>query len=82
MFLQQGGRNRHDYICEGLELFGSDVLPRFVSGREEREARKARELAPYVEKVLGRKQWMKPIGDDEIPVVKATREREAFHHRE
>ncbi len=82
IFLQQGGRNRHDYICEGLELFGSDVLPRFLPGREEREARKARELAPHIEKALGRKQWMKPLRDAEIPVVKATREREAFYHKD
>lgn len=82
IFLQQGGRNRHDYICEGLELFGSDVLPRFLPERDAREARKARELAPYIEQALSRKKWMKALGEDEIPVVKATREREAFYHKD
>ena len=33
IFLQQGGRNRHDHICESLELFGSEVLPRFLVAR-------------------------------------------------
>ncbi|MEE9281704.1 MAG: LLM class flavin-dependent oxidoreductase [Myxococcota bacterium] len=82
IFLQQGGKNRHDHICESLELFGREVLPEFVAGREEQEARKAEELAPYIEKALGRKQWMPELADDEIPIVKASREREAFYHRD
>lgn len=82
IFLQQGGRNRHDHICESLELFGREVLPRFLPGREERDARKARDLAPYIEKALGRKQWMRALADDEIPVVPASREREAFYHKD
>ena len=82
IFLQQGGKNRHDHICESLELFGREVLPQFETGREEREARKAEELAPYIEKALGRKQWMRELADDEIPVVKASREREAFYRRD
>ena len=82
IFLQQGGKNRHDHICESLELFAREVLPQFETGREEREARKAEELAPYIEKALGRKQWMRELPDDEIPVVKASREREAFYRRD
>ena len=82
IFLQQCGKNRHDQICESLELFGREVLPHFETGREEREARKAEELAPYIEKALGRKQWMRELADDEIPVVKASREREAFYRRD
>ena len=31
---------------------------------------------------LARKQWMKPLADDEIPVVQASREREAFYRRD
>jgi hypothetical protein len=82
IFLQQGGRNRHEHICESLELFGSEVLPRFIPGREQREAKKALELAPYIEKALGRKQRMPELSDDEIPVVEASRGREAFHHKD
>jgi alkanesulfonate monooxygenase SsuD/methylene tetrahydromethanopterin reductase-like flavin-dependent oxidoreductase (luciferase family) len=81
IFLQQGGKNRHEHICESLELFGREVLPHFVPGREEREARKARELAPYIEKALARKRRVPELRDDEIPVVKASREREAFYRR-
>jgi hypothetical protein len=82
IFLQQGGKNRHEHICESLELFGREVLPAFSQGREEREAAKARELAPYIEKALGRKRRMRALTDDEIPIVPASREREAFYHKD
>ena len=79
IFLQQGGKNRHDHICASLELFGREVLPEFAAEQEAREARKAQELAPHIERALARKQWMAALADDEIPVVKASREREAFY---
>lgn len=82
IFLQQGGKNRHEHICESLELFGRQVLPEFVAGREELEASKAAELAPYIERALARKKRMEPLADEEIPVVKASREREAYYHQD
>jgi alkanesulfonate monooxygenase SsuD/methylene tetrahydromethanopterin reductase-like flavin-dependent oxidoreductase (luciferase family) len=81
IFLQQGGRNRHEDICESLELFGSEVLPEFIAGKEEREAKKAEELAPYIEKALARKQFMPALSDDEIPIVEASRDRRAFYRK-
>ena len=81
IFLQQGGKNRHEHICESLELFGREVLPQFLGGREAREARKAEELAPYIEQAMARKRWMQPLADDEIPVVKASRQRESFYRK-
>ncbi len=81
IFLQQGGKNRHQHICESLELFGREVLPQFVEGREEREARKAEELAPYIEKALQRKKRMPALAEEDIPIVKASREREAIYKR-
>jgi alkanesulfonate monooxygenase SsuD/methylene tetrahydromethanopterin reductase-like flavin-dependent oxidoreductase (luciferase family) len=72
IFLQQAGRNRHAHICEALELFAAEVMPEFKGDVAAREARKAAELAPYVEAALKRKKWMAPLGDDEIPVVKAS----------
>ncbi|MAE94416.1 MAG: LLM class flavin-dependent oxidoreductase [Deltaproteobacteria bacterium] len=82
IFLQQSGKNRHDHICESLETFGREVLPEFMEGREEREARKASELAPHIEKALARKSWLAELGDDEIPIVEASREREAFYRKD
>ena len=82
IFLQQAGKNRHEDICESLDLFGKEVLPEFLERREEREACKAEELAPYIEKALGRKRLMPALSDDEIPIVKASREREAFYQKD
>ena len=79
IFLQQGGKNRHEHICESLELFASDVLPAFLEGREARLARKEEELAPYIEAAMARKRFMPPLRDDEIPVVPPSRERESFY---
>jgi alkanesulfonate monooxygenase SsuD/methylene tetrahydromethanopterin reductase-like flavin-dependent oxidoreductase (luciferase family) len=70
-FIQQGGRNRHDHICESLELFAKDVLPEFKEREEERERRKQEELAPYVEAALARKQRMAELADDQIPNLEA-----------
>jgi alkanesulfonate monooxygenase SsuD/methylene tetrahydromethanopterin reductase-like flavin-dependent oxidoreductase (luciferase family) len=72
IFIQQAGRNRHDDICASLELFAERVLPEFHAGEAERQARKAEELAPYVEAALARKRWMQPLPDQEIPVVQAS----------
>jgi|TARA_B100000315_G_scaffold251066_1_gene285226 alkanesulfonate monooxygenase SsuD/methylene tetrahydromethanopterin reductase-like flavin-dependent oxidoreductase (luciferase family) len=82
IFLQQGGKNRHDHICESLELFASEVMPEFVEGREEREAKKAAELAPYIEAALARKKHMEPLADEDIPVVHAAIDRDAFYHKD
>lgn len=82
ILLQQSGRNRHEHICESLELFGSEVLPHFTPGREEREAKKAAELAPYLERALTRKRWLPELADDQIPIVEASRERETFYRKD
>jgi alkanesulfonate monooxygenase SsuD/methylene tetrahydromethanopterin reductase-like flavin-dependent oxidoreductase (luciferase family) len=71
IFIQQAGRNRHEHICEALELFARDVMPAFHEKEEERERAKAEALAPFVEAALARKSWMREIGDDEIPKVQA-----------
>ena len=73
IFLQQGGKNKHEHICESLERFNKDVLDDFAEGREEREARKAEELAPYIEAAMARRETRAPLTDAEIPVVPASR---------
>jgi alkanesulfonate monooxygenase SsuD/methylene tetrahydromethanopterin reductase-like flavin-dependent oxidoreductase (luciferase family)/putative sterol carrier protein len=55
IFVQQAGPNKHEHICESLELFGAKVLPHFVEGREEREAAKRERLAPAIERALARR---------------------------
>jgi alkanesulfonate monooxygenase SsuD/methylene tetrahydromethanopterin reductase-like flavin-dependent oxidoreductase (luciferase family) len=72
ILMQQAGRNKHEHICEALELFAKDVMPELTKGRDEREANKAKELAPYIEAALARKQRMAPLSKDEVPVVRAS----------
>jgi hypothetical protein len=71
IFIQQGGKNRHEHICESLELFARAVMPGFKEGEAEREKRKLERLAPALEKAMARKQWMRALSDDEIPDVHA-----------
>ena len=70
-FIQQGGRNRHDHICEALELFASEVMPEFQAREASRQQRKMEELAPFIEKAMARKARMAPLSDPEIPTFTA-----------
>ena len=79
IFLQQAGRNRHDHICESLELFAAEVMPEFKAKAAVREACKNEELAPYIAAAMKRKSWMRPLADHEIPVVRAAAERAQFN---
>ena len=71
MFVQQSGANRHEHICESLEIFASQVMPEFKEREEVRAAEKRRELAPYIEAALARKPRMPPLADADIPRVEA-----------
>jgi alkanesulfonate monooxygenase SsuD/methylene tetrahydromethanopterin reductase-like flavin-dependent oxidoreductase (luciferase family) len=72
ILLQQAGRNRHEHICQSMEMLAREVLPQFKAEAAEREARKARELAPYIARALARKNRMPELGDADIPIVKAS----------
>jgi alkanesulfonate monooxygenase SsuD/methylene tetrahydromethanopterin reductase-like flavin-dependent oxidoreductase (luciferase family) len=72
IFMQQAGRNRHDHICEALELFAAEIMPGFKAEAAAREAAKAARLAPYIERALARKGRMQPLAEDAIPVVRAS----------
>ena len=69
VFIQQGGNNRHEDICDSLELFAARVLPAFKEREEARQRRKAEELAPYVEQALTRMPPLEPM--TEVPPVDA-----------
>jgi alkanesulfonate monooxygenase SsuD/methylene tetrahydromethanopterin reductase-like flavin-dependent oxidoreductase (luciferase family) len=71
IFIQQGGRNRHEHICESLELFARRVMPEFKTHEDERERRKRERLAPAVEAALARKQFLRTPTDAEITEFRA-----------
>ena len=70
-FIQQAGMNKHEHICESLELFAKEVMPEFKAREAEREAKKNEELAPYIEAAMARKKFMPQLADDKIPVFPA-----------
>jgi hypothetical protein len=81
IFVIQAGRNRHEHICESLELFAERVMPAFTDGREQREAEKAERLRGAVEAALARREpaheLSSPYVIDEQAEVSAAQRR---HH--
>jgi alkanesulfonate monooxygenase SsuD/methylene tetrahydromethanopterin reductase-like flavin-dependent oxidoreductase (luciferase family) len=60
IFVMQAGKNRHEDICESLELFGKEVLPEFKDRDAEHVAAKAKRLEPVIEAALARKERAAP----------------------
>jgi hypothetical protein len=71
IFIQQAGRNRHEHICEALELFASRVMPEFHEREPERAKRKAEALAPFAAQALARKPRLAAPADPAIPTYEA-----------
>jgi alkanesulfonate monooxygenase SsuD/methylene tetrahydromethanopterin reductase-like flavin-dependent oxidoreductase (luciferase family) len=63
IFVSQCGRNRHEHICESLELFASEVMPEFAERADEREKAKLERLAPAMEAALARREPARPVPD-------------------
>jgi alkanesulfonate monooxygenase SsuD/methylene tetrahydromethanopterin reductase-like flavin-dependent oxidoreductase (luciferase family) len=55
IFVSQAGTNRHEHICESLELFAAEVLPRFAERADERERAKQERLEGALERALARR---------------------------
>jgi alkanesulfonate monooxygenase SsuD/methylene tetrahydromethanopterin reductase-like flavin-dependent oxidoreductase (luciferase family)/putative sterol carrier protein len=55
IFCLQAGRNRHEHICESLELFGAEVLPEFAEQADAADAAKDERLASAVAAALARR---------------------------
>jgi hypothetical protein len=56
ILFSQVGRNRHEDVCESLELFAREVLPEFAERDEEHSRRKAERLAPAIDRALARRE--------------------------
>jgi alkanesulfonate monooxygenase SsuD/methylene tetrahydromethanopterin reductase-like flavin-dependent oxidoreductase (luciferase family) len=56
IFVMQVGRNRHEHICESIELFASQVMPEFAERADEADARRAERFAPAIEAALARRE--------------------------
>ncbi len=67
VFIQQAGANRHEDICESLELFAERVLPDFKERDAAQVAIKNERLAKAIEKAEAQKPALTVLS--EIPVV-------------
>ena len=56
IFVLQAGPNRHEHVCESIELFGERVIPEFAEHAERREAEKRERLAGACERALARRE--------------------------
>jgi alkanesulfonate monooxygenase SsuD/methylene tetrahydromethanopterin reductase-like flavin-dependent oxidoreductase (luciferase family) len=52
IFVSQAGRNQHEHICESIELFAAEVMPRFAERAARHEQAKRERLAPAIERAL------------------------------
>jgi alkanesulfonate monooxygenase SsuD/methylene tetrahydromethanopterin reductase-like flavin-dependent oxidoreductase (luciferase family)/putative sterol carrier protein len=66
IFVMQAGRNRHEHICESLELFGREVLPRFAKDAEPKEKAKSDKYAEAASKALARRAPRRTMPGDYV----------------
>lgn len=56
IFVMQAGHNRHEHICEAMELFAREVMPEFAERHDGLEKAKQERLAPIVDAALARRE--------------------------
>ena len=56
IFVAQAGNNRHEHICEALELFADQVMPEFAERDPAAQEAKAERLAPVIAAALARRE--------------------------
>jgi alkanesulfonate monooxygenase SsuD/methylene tetrahydromethanopterin reductase-like flavin-dependent oxidoreductase (luciferase family) len=69
IFVSQCGKNKHEHICESLELFAREVMPEFADTADAREEEKLERLAPAIEAALARREPARPAPDYTIAAV-------------
>ncbi len=69
VFVQQAGNNRHEHICESLELFAERLLPAFKERDEVHRRSKAARLAPAIELAMAHVSELPQM--EEMPALDA-----------
>ena len=82
IFVMQAGRNRHEHICESIELFASEVMPEFAQRADAADARRAERFAPAIEAALARREPPRVADPDYsiAPVASGPPAHAARHH--
>ncbi|CAN5663478.1 LLM class flavin-dependent oxidoreductase [soil metagenome] len=71
IFVSQAGNNRHEDICESLELFAEEVMGEFHDREEAKEQKKLDQLGPAMEAALARREPARPAPDYTVGAVLA-----------
>jgi putative sterol carrier protein len=69
IFVSQAGRNRHEDICESLELFGKTVLPKYAETANAEDAARLERLAPAMEAALARRAPARAFDRDDYVIT-------------
>jgi hypothetical protein len=56
IFVMQAGKNRHEHICESIELFGAEVLPEFAERADAADAARIERHAGAMAAALARRE--------------------------
>ena len=67
IFVSQAGNNKHEDICESLELFAREVMPEFADRADAHEKEKLERLAPAIEAALARRDPPRPAPTTSSP---------------
>jgi alkanesulfonate monooxygenase SsuD/methylene tetrahydromethanopterin reductase-like flavin-dependent oxidoreductase (luciferase family) len=69
ILVAQSGHNRHEDICESLELFAQEILPDFAADEPEREAAKHERFGAAMAAALERREPARDIEPEEYPAA-------------
>ncbi len=63
IFVSQAGRNRHEDICQSMELFAREVLPEFAKRADEVDAEKDARLVEAKAAALARRAPVRTLSE-------------------
>ena len=64
IFISQAGHNRHEHICESMELFAREVMPEFAERDRAHVSAKEERLADAFEAALARRNGPRTVDPD------------------
>jgi len=64
IFVSQAGRNRHEHICQSMELFAREVMPEFADRADAHDKRKEERLAVAIDAALARREPPRAAHED------------------
>jgi alkanesulfonate monooxygenase SsuD/methylene tetrahydromethanopterin reductase-like flavin-dependent oxidoreductase (luciferase family) len=66
IFCAQAGNNRHEHICESIELLARDVLPEFWERDDANRAKRMEQVGEALDKALARREPRRPVPEDYV----------------